>query len=597
MIEPAAMRDSPGFSDKHRVRSLSKLWRNRMREGQTSLPPDASVAISSTFTDHGIAEFLGALLLEAGFQNPEVKSAEYNQVIQTCLDHAEAFGPIDPGLISIAFRLEDLSSSDDTQIVSEAVEVLLAAITTLRTRYEGMIIVGLPPRPRSTTEDIATFSKPSELYALWHQVCVRIHEICQLHDRIYTFDLEAEICRLGEISCLSPRDEMLYRQPYTPELQLRLAERILRLHTAQNHEPKKCIVLDCDNTLWGGIIGEDGLNGIELSYDFPGKAYRDFQRQLKSLRDSGIFLAICSKNNPAEVEEMFERHTGMLLSKDDISAWQVNWETKSKNLVAIAESLNIGLDSLVFIDDNPFEIEEVKANAPGVTCLILPEDAAQIPNLLKGVIGLFDRLEITAEDQKRVTMVQKERYRTELAQNVAPEEYLASLDLCVRMISPTEGEIARITQLVNKTNQFNITTKRYTAQEVAKFVQDPSMDVFCTSVLDRFGDYGIVGVTILRHEGPESIFDTLLLSCRVLARGVESAMISYGIDLARRRGALKIVGQILPTAKNQMVTDLFLKHGFEAVSAKDNFSTFTRGTHQLKSPSYLRVIRPECNDS
>ncbi|NML75702.1 HAD-IIIC family phosphatase [Rhizobium sp. S-51] len=582
--------------DKDRIRSLSKLWRSYTYEETQENDNDVFVAFSSTFTDRGIADFFGALLLEAGHANPRVSVADYNQVTQICLNHRDAFGTPEPEAIVILFRLEDLSNTDDPRTTREATDVLLRAVTLLREQYQGMIVLSLPPKPRGFTEGISTFSKPSALMGVWYETLTRIHDLASSSSGIYTVDLEEEISRLGEAQSLSPRDEMLYRQPYSPRFQLRIADRLLRIHAARKREPKKCIVVDCDNTLWGGIIGEDGLDGISLSDDFPGRPYREFQRQLKKMRDSGIFLAVCSKNNPADVDEIFERHSGMILKRDDISSWRVNWEPKSKNLAEIAKDLNIGLDSLVFIDDNPFEIDEVGTNAPGVTCLTVPEDATDIPTLLKAASRLFDRLEITSEDLQRVAMVRHEAARNELAQQLAPEQYLASLDLKVTIIVPDESDIARVTQLVNKTNQFNATSRRYTAQEITAYLKDPTTDLFCVSVEDRFGEYGIVGVAILKHFDGRSEFDTLLMSCRVLARGIESAIISFGIELARRKGSKRAVGEIIATKKNGMVADLFLRHGFELRETDSGRSTFDRSTDELAVPEYIQVVKPDIRD-
>ncbi len=590
------MTDNGAHSDKDRIRRLSRSWRNHAASTTNDGPIDVTIGLSCSFTDQGVVELVGGLLLDSGYAKPTVVASDYNQIISACLNHVGTFGPNAPDLIAVAFRLEDLAPSDDARVVAEAAEATLAAIRHLRANYQGTIVLGMPPRPRSSNEGLSAFSRSSPLTAYWYSVCAKICELAQSHARIYTIDIEELIGRLGEADSLSPRDDMLYRQPYSPKLQLKLAERIVRFQTIQTREPKKCIVLDCDNTLWGGIIGEDGVSGVALSDDFPGRPFREFQRQLKALRETGVMLAVCSKNNPCEVDEMFESHSAMVLTKSDISAWQVNWEPKSSNLKKIAETLNIGLDSLVFIDDSPFEIDEVATNAAGVTCLLLPDDTVSILTLLKGNYQLFDRLEITAEDAQRVAMMQHEVSRMELAQTLAPEDYLASLDLRIKIMPVGEGEISRVVQLVNKTNQFNVTTKRYTTQEISDFVKDPKSDVYCVSVEDRFGEYGIVGVAILLHSGQVSYFDTLLLSCRVLARGVESAIIGFGIEQSRRRGSSAIVGEVIETRKNGMVADLFERHGFELTASQEGKTTFTRATHPLDVPVYLHVSVVGSND-
>jgi FkbH-like protein len=356
-------------------------------------------------------------------------------------------------------------------------------------------------------------------------------------------------------------------------------------------------VVDCDNTLWGGIIGEDGLTGVELSCDFPGRAFVEFQRQLKALRDTGIFLAVCSKNNPEDVDAMFSDHTGMILSRADISCFKVNWRPKSDNIAEIASDLNIGADSIVFLDDSGFEIDEVKAHLPTVECIHLPEELEDIPKVLGKYSYLFDRVYITDDDRQRVDMLRIEQQRRDVAQKLTTQDFLSSLDLKVSISGPAAGDIGRVTQLINKTNQFNVTTQRYSIAEVGSMVSDPDTDIFCASVSDRFGKYGLVGVGIVRHRGGRAELDTLLMSCRVLGRGVESSLLAHAILLTQKRGQTKINATFIPTQKNGMVSDLFESHGFSLLGEQSaGTRLYHRDTSPLELPGHLTVTIGEAGD-
>jgi FkbH-like protein len=410
---------------------------------------------------------------------------------------------------------------------------------------------------------------------------------------VYAIDLEAIIASLGHPAALDHRKELLYRQPYSDAFHAACASAVVRVFKARASEPKKCLVLDCDNTLWGGVIGEDGVAGIELGEDFPGRAFLEFQRQVVALRNTGIFIALNSKNNPEDVWEMFDNHSGMVLKRTDISTARVNWKTKSENLKEIAKDLNIGLDALVFIDDSHFEIAEVRRNAPEVMAIQVPEDVADFPVLMKNVARLFDRLDITADDTARVDMMQQEMDRRQLAQSMTDADFLSSLGLEVFLYPPGATDLARVTQLVNKTNQFNVTTRRYALDDIASLVADAETDVYCATVKDKFGDYGLIGVGIVCHrEGGISEFDSLLMSCRVLGRGVETAMIAHAADLAAKRGAKELRGLYKRTRKNSMVADLFSRHGFTSPSGEmpDLAEvSWSRSTDPLAVPNYLAV--------
>ena len=301
---------------------------------------------------------------------------------------------------------------------------------------------------------------------------------------------------------------------------------------AEKLSPKKCVVLDLDNTLWGGIIGEDGLAGIQLGDDFPGKAYRDFQRHLLYLKSKGVLLAVASKNNPEDAYEVFDKHDAMVLSRKDIAAFEIHWESKVESIKRVAKKLNIGLDSLVFVDDNPKEIGEVTERLPDVSCVMVPEELAYLPGLLAET-DFFDFAEVTDEDRRRTEMMAADNIRQETQETMSEEEFRKSLNLKIDVFAAQKQHLARVTQLINKTNQFTMTTIRRTQDEVETLANSKEALVLGMDIKDKYGDYGLVGVAILKKDIKSCVIDTLLMSCRVLGRGAEDTFIAKIAEAAK----------------------------------------------------------------
>jgi FkbH-like protein len=547
------------------LKSARAVWRDHV-SANVGGPVDLAVGIAATFTVDPLIPYLGAKSLKSGILAPAFQNADYNQIFQACLNHQRTFSERPPEVILLLWRIEDLASASDPQALSSAINSFLDVVRHLRTKFSGMIVLGIPPRPRPPEAGLAGFSRMSELESVWLRACLDVGGLCRDLPGIHTVDLELAATNLGIASTLDARKRLLYRQPYTEAFYNELSTQIARLFAVRKLAAKKCLVLDGDNTLWGGIVGEDGPGGVAIGEDFPGSAFRDFQLQIKELQRSGIFIAICSKNNPDDVYEIFDVRQEMVLRKDDFSVACINWTAKSENLKAIAKELNIGLDALVFIDDSEFEIAEVLSQVPQVTALLRPDDLAELPKLLQDYAHLFDRLDITDADRQRVGMMKQETQRRELSQSLAEEDFLASLRLVINIFEASEADLPRFAQLTNKTNQFNVTTKRYSAEEIATVRTSGRHNLYCMSVSDKFGDYGLVGGAIVERRGEVAKFDTLLMSCRVLGRGIETAFISTIMKHQAASGAQEMQGLYRPTSKNMMVSDLFSRHGFCAVT-------------------------------
>jgi FkbH-like protein len=577
------------------LRSRRSEWRAHLKRAEIG-EADLTIGLAASFTVDPLVPYLGQRTLAFGLKNPAFPLADYNQVVQVCMNPQRSFEGHAPDVVALLWRLEDLVGEIDIAAMETALDSLLRGIRSLRDNFSGMIITSLPPRPRPSAAGLEGFSRLSGLDRLWHRACLETSELSADLRGVYTIDLEQCVSALGEAAAHDGRKSLLYRQPYSEEFHDAAAGRIFRLVEARTRPAKKCLVLDGDNTLWGGIIGEDGVGGIAIGQDFPGSAFRDFQRQVAALKKSGVFIAINSKNNAPDVWEIFDARPEMVLKRSDFSAACINWTPKSENLKAIARQLNIGLDSLVFVDDSSFEVAEVRAQTPEVTVLQAPEDPAELLEVLKRNAYLFDRLDLTDEDTKRVAMVGQESARKEHAKNLTEEEFLASLELTVAIFHPGERDLTRVTQLINKTNQFNLTTKRYTEDAVRELWRSGSAQIYCMTVGDRFGDYGLVGVAIVTREAQTAAFDTLLMSCRVLGRGIETAFISVIVDDQAVRGATETLGIYRPTSKNMMVSDLFARHGFapdENRRGEENATAWllTAGGAPAIQP-FLKVSRP-----
>jgi FkbH-like protein len=552
-----------------RARAEARAYERRLAAGEVT--PDYRVGLAATFTAEAVGPFLVHGLLAAGLR-PALYLAPYNQIHQACLDHRRAFAPAEElDAVVLLWRIEEVLAGElerflagDASALAAAREKVLelgTAVAALRQAFGGVIVAGTPPFPHSATADL--------LDPLETRTGGRFHADVReawLHalegaGAVLTFDLDALQRYHGASRAADARTWYLYRQPYREEFLALVGERLASVLRLTRTPPRKCVALDGDNTLWGGIVGEDGAGGIQVGEDFPGSAYRDFQKLLLHWRRQGVLLALLSRNNEADVWEVFDRRPEMVLRREDISAWRIDWQPKPENLRALAEGLNLGLDGFVFIDDDPVEVERMRAAWPEVACVLLPSDPARIVEEVARH-RLFETLRTTGEDRARAGMMAEEGRRSELRSRLSPAEFLASLDLRVRVFAAGEEHVARITQLVNKTNQFNLTTIRRDEAEVRRLMAAPGCRVYGLSAQDRFGDYGLTGAAIVRDHGAACEIDTFLMSCRILGREVETAFLAALARAARERQRREIVARYVATAKNTPAADFLPRHGF-----------------------------------
>jgi FkbH-like protein len=413
----------------------------------------------------------------------------------------------------------------------------------------------------------------------------------EYHSKWGLSDLAAQFnCELGRVAAGQPdllvndvaaaESEMGYRQWFDARLWLltrcrmsnaamkRLARNLSALVRAWKGQTRKCLALDLDNTLWGGIVGEDGPQGIVLAEEGPGLAFTEFQEELAHLSRKGVILAICSKNNEEDALEALRSHPSMRLREDSFAARRINWQDKAQNLKELAAELNIGLDSFVFVDDNPAERSLVRMALPEVYVPDWPEDPGEYKAALLDLAAeYFCRVAVTAEDRERNAMYHAERGRVSLASAAGSlTDYYQSLQMRAQIALADSFSIPRIAQLTQKTNQFNLTTRRYTEADIRAFAGQPEAIVLSLHLRDRFSDQGIVGVMILRERKHKAWWiDTLLLSCRVIGRGVENAFVGFAQQLLLARGAAEMIGEYLPSKKNSLAANLYKDLGFEPI--------------------------------
>ena len=392
---------------------------------------------------------------------------------------------------------------------------------------------------------------------------------------LHICDVEFLSSRRGTLSSVDSRAWFENKQSYSADFLVDIAKEVTHLVSSLRKATKKVLAVDLDNTLWGGVIGDDGLEGIEIGDTSPrGEAFKEFQRYLLSLTERGILLAVCSKNDREKAIEPFEKHSEMVLRMKDFACFKANWNPKSDNLREIAAELNLGTDSIVFVDDNPAEIEIVHQFAPDVEALLLGPDPSEYVSRLKDA-RLFESLSITAEDTRRTQQYIDEAQRRDLLASATDMgAYLRSLEMraVVRDFHPID--VARIAQLINKSNQFNLTTRRRTEADVKQVMEDPCCTAFTIRLADKFGDQGLIAVVIGCLEEHYLNIDTWLMSCRVLNRQVEEETVNEIVRRAVLRGCKRIRGRYIPSQKNGMVKDLYGRMGFTRVAEHEHAIEF-----------------------
>ena len=444
-----------------------------------------------------------------------------------------------------------------------------------------------------TTLDVPSYSPSgiieTKLEFGFHEMIEEINnslrQMSKTHPSLYVYDFRQFISKFGEKNIFD------YRQFHLGDIQIAfnfipyLANDLMSYIKPMFGTNRKCIVLDLDNTLWGGIVGEDGFDGIELGDTPNGKAFVEFQKELLSLWNQGIILAINSKNNFDDAMKVISEHPNMILREKNFANIQINWDDKAINIKKIADEINIGLNSIVFFDDDKINRERIKQEFPEVLTVDLSDDPSQFSPILKE-LNDFHVLQRTDEDKKRGEIYSQQRERSKFEKSISNiDDFLKNLDIQVNIKKSNDFLIPRISQLTLKTNQFNLTTKRYQEEEIRSLSNNKKFSVGCAQVLDKFGDNGITGVFIIDKSEKFWVIDTFLLSCRIMGRGVENAILSQILKDAKANGVDEVKANFIPTQKNKPAENFLSDYGFEK---RENFWIY-KLNNEIKTPKHLKV--------
>ena len=440
---------------------------------------------------------------------------------------------------------------------------------------------------------IKSLSERSIKYELendWYQY---VQGLVERRKNVYLFDLADTIAEVGRKQFYSNKMWYMSSMPYSRDGLNAVSNEIDRILGAAFTTRKKIIALDLDNTLWGGVIGEDGVDGIELSDHKEGQRYYDFQRQLLEMKNRGIVLGIVSKNNEEDAEAAIRNHPAMLLRDDEFVSRKINWENKALNLKAMEGELNLTEGGFIFVDDNPVERETVKGECPDMLVPDFPEDTTELLSFAEAIWFDYCRpLRVLGEDLKKTQMYQNEAKRKlEMESSLNLDDYIAKLEMVADIHRMRDTELERVVQLINKTNQFNVTTKRYTQAEVEEIAADPNNAIYVVYSSDKYGDSGLISVIILIGSEVDVRIDTFLMSCRVMGRKLEDVILN---ELAAKYQR-KMIGEFIPTAKNAPVRELFDRLGFSPVSDDNGHKVYELdGTgYEKKEFGSYREIRFE----
>jgi FkbH-like protein len=531
---------------------------------------------------------------------------DFNAYAQEILDPNSSLYRFAPDAVVLAAQTADVVPDLWHQYADLAPEAVSAAIQRVsnsfgqwirafRERSSAALVVHsfeLPARPNMGLLDAQQETGQS---AAIQQINQALRQIAGEHRGVYVLDYDRLVARHGRLRWHDERKWLIARMPIAADHLVYLSREWLRFLVPLSGKTAKVLVADLDNTLWGGVIGEDGMTGIKLGPEYPGAAYQNVQRAMLDLTRRGILLAICSKNNLEDAIEALENHPGMLLRPKDFAAVRINWSDKAQNLREIASELNVGTDALAFLDDNPVEREQIRSALPEVTIVDLPEDPLAYAAAVRDC-PVFERLALSSEDQQRTTLYAAQRERSHAEQSFqSKEDFFRYLDQEAEVVPVSPATLARVAQLTQKTNQFNLTTRRYTEQQIADLAARPGWQVLSIKVRDRFGDHGLVGVAISRDEAETCEIETFLLSCRVIGRAVETALLSHLARTAAARGRQRILGRFLPTKKNAPAREFYALHGFQLLEENRDGSVWSLPLqhHTIATPDWIRLKTTE----
>ncbi|MDD4777200.1 MAG: HAD-IIIC family phosphatase [Fermentimonas sp.] len=546
------------------ISNFSTLQKNLKKD--TSLMPTIKAALLGDTATQFLATALKGTAIERGF-NIDLFEADYNQVERQLLDPDSDLYTFDPEYI-IVFQsthkllsaFNNLPPEQQHTLADERIEFVKTIAAMVKSR---LIYFNYPEIDDTVFGNYANKTERSFTYQV-RKLNLMLMECSVANTNLFINDIASIQNKMGRDAMFHPAvyigSEMVLSLDAIPYVTASALDVISALHG----KFKKCLILDLDNTLWGGVVGDDGYEKLELGHELGiGKAFTEFQQWVLKLKNRGIIIAVCSKNNEETAKEPFLKHPEMVLKLDDIAVFIANWENKADNIRRIQSILNIGYDSMVFLDDNPFERNIVRENLPEVMVPELPEDPAEYLEYLYS-LNLFETAAFSNADAERTRQYQVDAERVATQINFTNEaDFLKSLNMKSEVRPFNSFNTPRVSQLSQRSNQFNLRTIRYTVADIEKLSRDPRFQNFSFTLTDKFGDNGLICVVILEKKDKKTLFiDTWLMSCRILKRGMEHFTLNTIVDYAKRDGFENIVGEYIPTAKNSMVQDHYSRLGF-----------------------------------
>jgi FkbH-like protein len=552
----------------------------RLRDHAARLAPPTQglrVGIVHTYTSELLDPWL---TLAAALQGMEVDT--YHAPYGLSLQEAQADSALvchKPDLTLLLLQREDLHPAlaeplaaldplEQEALRQEVRETLSDIIQRFRRQRIGQLVITLLPTVFPPGLGLYDAQSERSEGVWWASLKTELGSLIRESVSAALFlDLDLLVQHLGQRHFFDLRLWYSARYPFTPLGAQVLAQRVINIGVGLKFPKAKVLVLDADNTLWGGILGEDGLNGIALGPEYPGNVYLEFQRRILHYQQRGFILALCSKNNAADVDQLLNEHPHQLIKDRHLAARRVNWKAKTDNLVSLAAELNVGLESFIFLDDSDYECAAVRHQLPQVEVVQTPTKPILIPFCLEHVARL-EVLSITDEDRVKTQLYVQERHRKQFQETVSRRagggrDYLASLNMTMRVGFDDARHLKRLAQLTQKTNQFNLTTRRYDEQQIQHFIDAKDWLVAYFSLTDIFGDSGIVGLALWhRLNSTWAVLDNFLLSCRVLGRGAESAFLHAQLRYLTKQGITELVADYIPTAKNTLVENFLSQQGF-----------------------------------
>lgn len=558
--------------------------------------PTCKVALLGDTATQFLATAIRGIGLERGY-NVNLYEAEYNQIERQFLDPTSELYEFDADYIVLFQSTHKLAESHSLLSVEQQLMIAddrLSFISTICTNptfvSKKIICLNYPEIEDTIFGSYATKVTSSLTYQI-RKLNMGLMNLSQEYANLFICDIAGLQNKLGRDFMFAPNVYVSTEMVLSIDAIPYVASRVMDIICAIKGQFKKCLILDLDNTLWGGIIGDDGIEGIQLGHGLGiGKAFTEFQMWVKKLKQRGIIICVASKNNEETAKEPFEKHPDMVLKLSDIAVFQANWETKVDNIRTIQSILNISFDSMVFLDDNPFERNMVREHIPGITVPELPEDPGEYLEYLYS-LNLFETASYSQADKDRTKQYQVEAQRVSLQKTFSNEsDFLKSLDMVSTVSGFTKFNIPRVAQLSQRSNQFNLRTIRYTEADITALAEDPNVIDLCFTLEDKFGDNGLIAVIIMKKQDDETLFvDTWFMSCRVLKRGMENFTLNTMVEYARKKGYKRIVGEYLPTPKNKMVEQHYLNLGFEPRSGATTAQYILEIDNYKDKECYIKV--------